>query len=297
MTDRIDLDELSGTDEEETETGNRGDWLWREAGESDDAGGPTPGGAERTPGADGPTPEGSGPTPEAGPIADGEVEEKEDGDKNAATAGTAGRAVPHVPRSNRDRPAGVPESSGGSGAGSRSSGASTDAGGTADVEESPRETGEERAERDTLGETGPHGGGIDDMTLAFSYRAARRLADPGAAVADASSWADWIGVVGDVPAYAINRFQREHVVDVDFFNGSGTGPGERLAEIGPHSMFYAERMVLVGLPGEDEPVAERAGWEFVPLSEAAEGAGWELRDPEGAEAERERAEREKAEEG
>ena len=37
MTDRIDLDELAGTDEEEPETGNRGDWLWRgdEAGDED----------------------------------------------------------------------------------------------------------------------------------------------------------------------------------------------------------------------------------------------------------------------
>ena len=37
MTDRIDLDELAGTDEEEPETGNRGDWLWRgdEAGDEE----------------------------------------------------------------------------------------------------------------------------------------------------------------------------------------------------------------------------------------------------------------------
>jgi hypothetical protein len=36
-------------------------------------------------------------------------------------------------------------------------------------------------------------------------------------------------------------------------------------------------MVVVGVPGE-EGVAERADWEFVPLPEAAEGAGWTLRD-------------------
>jgi hypothetical protein len=277
MTDRIDLDELTGTEEEgETETGNRGDWLWRE----EDGPAPAPdtgaeaGGDPSTAETEAPDPEPAGTGVGAGTAPDTDAEP----DSESVSGRTASDAVPHVPRSNRDRPAGVPESSGGAGAGSGSGGAPE----SADAGHREEHTAEGRAERDTLGETGPHGGGIDDMTLAFTYRAMRRLADPAAAVADASSWADWIGIVGDVPAHVINKFQRDHVIDADFFNGSGTGPGERLAEIGPHSMFYAERMALVGLPGEDEPVAERADWEFVPLSEAAEGAGWELRDPDGA---------------
>jgi hypothetical protein len=271
MTDRIDLDELTGTDEEETETGNRGDWLWR----GDEAGDVEPTAPEEASSAvaDATTDEaGTGPGTDATSTADvADAADAASGSRSGSDVG-ADEAVPHVPRSNRDRPAGVPESSGGAGAGSsprERSGDGGDDGASA-----------ERTERDTLGETGPHGGGVDDMTMALTYRAARRLADPAAAVADASSWVDWIGIVGDVPAHVINKFQREHVVDADFFNGSGTGPGERLAEIGPHSMFYAERMVVVGVPGEDEPVAEAADWEFVPLPEAAEGAGWALRDPD-----------------
>jgi hypothetical protein len=256
MTDRIDLDELAESDDEGAESGNRGDWLWREDGDEDEDG-------------DVPDPDASGTgTADADATTPDDADAEPEAVSRDAT-GNASGAVPHVPRSNRDRPAGVPASAGGAGAGARSSG-----------NEGDGEPADERAERDTLGETGPHGGGVDDMTLAFTYRAARRLADPAGAVADASSWADWIGIVGDVPAHVINKFQREHVIDADFFNGSGTGPGERLAEIGPHSMFYAERMALVGVPGEDEPVAERAGWEFVPLPEAAEGTGWELRDPD-----------------
>jgi hypothetical protein len=268
MTDRIDLDELAETDDAAAESGNRGDWLWR-----DD---PTATEAGRTVDGD----EGADHDPDAArSAADADAATPEDGSRSGAgsgtgadsTAGGTGDAVPHVPRSNRDRPAGVPESGGGAGAGAGT-------GSRSDREpDRGHGTAGERAERDTLGETGPHGGGVDDMTLAFTYRAARRLADPGAAVADAATWADWIGIVGDVPAHAINKFQREHAVDADFFNGSGTGPGERLADIGPHSMFYAERMVVVGVPGE-EGVAERADWEFVPLPEAAEGAGWTLRD-------------------
>ncbi|MFC7177771.1 DUF7124 domain-containing protein [Halosegnis marinus] len=122
--------------------------------------------------------------------------------------------------------------------------------------------------------SGPHGGDADEMTLAFTYRAAKALADPAAATTDAARWSDWVGIVGDVPTHVLNKFQREHVIDLDFFNGSGTRPTERLAEIGPSSMFYAERMVLVGLA--DEAGMEPEGWEFRPLEEAAEKAGWAL---------------------
>lgn len=181
---------------------------------------------------------------------------------DSASAGaypaTAGDRTPHVPHENRDRPVGVPEDGGG--AGGAPAGARGD-----DAADAPRPAG-----------GGPHGGGVDDVTMALTYEAARRLASPRRVFASAADWCDWIGVVGDVPAHVVQKFQRDAGVDADFFNGSGTGPGERLAEIDRNSMFYAERMVVVGLEGEDEPVAETAGWEFVPLSEAAEAAEWDL---------------------
>ena len=115
-----------------------------------------------------------------------------------------------------------------------------------------------------------------DMTMAFSYRAIRRLANVHAALADAENWTDYLGIVGDVDATVINKYQRDNVLDLDFFNGSGTGPAERLAAVGPNSMFYAERMVLVGVDEREQAWAEEADWEFTPLSTAAEEAGWEL---------------------
>jgi hypothetical protein len=130
----------------------------------------------------------------------------------------------------------------------------------------------------TTDASGPHGGGVDEMTLAFTYNAITRLSQLHGALADANEWTDWIGLVGDVEAYVINKFQRDNHLDLDFFNGSGTGPGERLAAIDEHSMFYAERMVVVGVAGEDESVAEEAGWEFVPLEDAAAKAGWDVDD-------------------
>ena len=270
MTERIDLDELADASDEAGERPNRGDWLWREEGDP----------AEE-------------PPPEPGSDADGDsvadaderapAEGTDAGEDADAPDGTAGsrtdRAIPHVPRANKDKPVGIPVDGGGAGGGRSqrgSSGAGSRAEETDEVDravgaEGPAESGEPAA-------SGPHGGDADDMTMALTYEAATRLAHPAAAFADAAGWADWVGIVGDVGAPAINKFQRDHGVDVDFFNGSGDGPGERLAEIDRRSMFYAERMVVVGVEGRDEPVARVADWEFVPLATAAAKAGWELRE-------------------
>jgi hypothetical protein len=163
--------------------------------------------------------------------------------------------VPRVPREKEDKPAGVPADRGGSGAGAAVSGD--------DAENARPMAG------------GPHGGGVDDMTMALTYEAVSRLADPQLVVAAAREWADWVGIVGEVSAPVITKFQREHGIDADFFNGTGTGPAERLADIGTTSMFYAERMVVVGTPDEAW-IAEEAGWEFVPLKNAGEKADWDL---------------------
>jgi hypothetical protein len=164
-----------------------------------------------------------------------------------------GDRIPHVPYESSDSPAGIPKERGGSGGG---------AGPADDRAEAPEASG-------------PHGGGVDDMATAYTYEAVQRMADPRVALAETNEFSDWVGLVGDVPAHAINSFLREHQLDIDFFNGSGDGPAERLAAIDEHSMFYAERMVVVGTGGE-EWMAEDADWEFVALEEAAESAGWSL---------------------
>lgn len=165
------------------------------------------------------------------------------------------RATPRVPRSNDDAPVGIPVERGGAGSGQ------TDAG--------------DRPGEGDDAPTGHHGGGPADMTMALTYRAARRLTNLPAALADAEGWTDYVGLVGDVESHVLQTFQREERVDVDFFNGSGTGPAERLASVDERSMFYADRMAVVGVDDE-EWIAEESGWEFVPLAEAAENAGWEL---------------------
>ncbi|WP_049914502.1 DUF7124 domain-containing protein [Haloterrigena salina] len=267
MTDRIDLDDLETGTEEEEESGNRGDWLWRDDGATEPADEPDSPAAGTTEG-----------TTDADPAT-------ETGDDGAETDGPDRTPAPHVPKTDESTPVGIPTEGSGSSGGASSGSTGTTAGASDRGTESMRPMGASPSEASNAADaaepaSGPHGGGADEMTTAITYGALRRLEHPAAVVADATGWSDWVGIVGDVPAHVIQKFQRDRGIDVDFFNGTGTGPGERLAAIDRNSMFYADRMVVVGLAGEDEPIAEAADWEFVPLETAAEKADWKLADAE-----------------
>ena len=249
MTDSIDLDEIeTGDDSEEGSEPepNRGDWFWRGEGDPEAE-------TEVTTGTEAETGRTS-----ASKSASGSSSAGDDVDVEGSAA------VPHVPHQNKDKPVGMPTNQGGAGGTSARAAAEAEA-------EANAHADSDSAHQEA---SGPHGGGVDDLTMAFTYRAAKRLADPAFVFAGAA-WADWIGIVGDVDAHVINKFQRENGIDADFFNGSGTGPSERLGEITEMSMFFADRMVVVGCEDE-EWIAEESGWEFVPFETAAEKAGWDF---------------------
>ncbi|MFC6717782.1 hypothetical protein ACFQGT_09090 [Natrialbaceae archaeon GCM10025810] len=282
MTDRIDLDDLEvSTDDDPADEPNAGDWFWRGEGDPSDE----PDSGRSNP----PSPrnsttasaEGGGACysseSDGGPSSSG-AERTIDGSDPADPTATP---APHVPHANRNKPVGIPTESGGAGTGTGASrprsrtASGTD--GTAASDESPEESGRATGPRPAgSAADGTHGGGVDEMTLAFTYRAARRLKNPAFVFSNANGWADWIGIVGDVETHVITKFQRERGVEADFFTGSGTAPSERLREIDRNSMFYAERMVVVGVDERDEAIAAEAGWEYVPLETAAEKADWTL---------------------
>ena len=291
MTERIDLDDIEAEEPDDGDETNEGDWLWRDESDeeapvstqsaadapvgpssagSDDAASPSDGSDAASPSIPSSDEGESADAGDAGTAASGPADTADASDSDAS-----GEArVPHVPRESHGSPAGIPKETGGAGAGAGSDSQGTEA--------ASNDAGGSGAEPPESAASGPHGGGVDDMATAFTYEALKRLSKPAAAVRDSKRWSDWIGIVGDVPAHVIGTFQREHGIDADFFNGTGTGPGERLADIDEHSMFYSERMVVVGVAGEEEAIAEEAGWEFVPLSDAAANAGWEVAvDPEG----------------
>ncbi|MFC6786469.1 DUF7124 domain-containing protein [Halobaculum halobium] len=271
MPDKIDLDDLDVQPDDDDERPNRGDWFW-----GDDSGGD----ADESIDADDVADDDAPSSPPAGPEAGGA-----DGDDGWRSGGARAEelgadepapaeydddldadlssSTPRVPYADDDKPVGIPRDGGGGG------------GVSADAREEETQAQPEA--------TGPHGEAKSEMTMALSYRAVRSLSNLHAALADAETWTDYVGIVGDVDAHVINKYQRDNRLDLDFFNGTGTGPGERLEEVGPNSMFYAERMVLVGVESAGERAwAERAGWEFVPLAEAAEASEWALDEPGGA---------------
>ncbi|PSQ13029.1 hypothetical protein BRC93_00415 [Halobacteriales archaeon QS_5_70_15] len=130
------------------------------------------------------------------------------------------------------------------------------------------------------------GAGSTDMTLAFELEALKRLQRPDEVFADARSWSEYVGVVSDKPTYVVTNFTRKNRIRQDFFSGP-RGKRESLENVG--RQFDTGRHVFVGTDTDDREVAEDVGWEYLPLEDAAEAAGWELGDPAG-EREREREE-------
>lgn len=116
-------------------------------------------------------------------------------------------------------------------------------------------------------------GGSSDMTLAFELEALQALADPNAVFNDARQWTQYVGVVSEKPTYVVTNFTRKERIRQDFFSGP-RGVAESLENV--KRQFDTDRHVFVGVGEEDQQIAEETGWEFLPLEQAAEAAGWEL---------------------
>jgi hypothetical protein len=113
------------------------------------------------------------------------------------------------------------------------------------------------------------------MTLAFDLEALQGLADPNAVFNDARQWTKYVGVVSDKPTYVVTNFTRKERIRQDFFSGP-RGVEESLENV--KQQFDTDRHVFVGANDDDRTVAEAADWEYLPVEEAAEAAGWELAD-------------------
>ncbi len=129
--------------------------------------------------------------------------------------------------------------------------------------------------------------GSGDMSLAFDLAALQELAEPDRVFTDARQWTEYVGVVSEKPTYVVTNFTRKHRIRQDFFSGP-RGREESLESV--KDQFDTARHVLVGTAEEDRELAERVGWEYLPVEDAAEAAGWELAadapEPEPAEDER-----------
>lgn len=121
--------------------------------------------------------------------------------------------------------------------------------------------------------------GGSNMTLAFELEALRELASPERVFQDARGWTEYVGVVSEEPTYVVTNFTREHRIRQDFFSGP-RGKEESLKSI--QEQFQTERHVFIGTTEADEALADRVGWEYLPLEEAAESAEWKIDAERGA---------------
>ncbi|PSP85784.1 hypothetical protein BRC96_00915 [Halobacteriales archaeon QS_6_64_34] len=124
-------------------------------------------------------------------------------------------------------------------------------------------------------------GGSGDMTLAFDLDALKELTYPDSVFTDARQWSEYVGVISEQPTYVVTNFTRKHRIRQDFFSGP-RGREESLVNV--KEQFDTDRHVFVGSGEADEALAETAGWEFLPVEQAAEAADWELGEPQAPEA-------------
>ena len=116
---------------------------------------------------------------------------------------------------------------------------------------------------------------LAEVTLLFSLGAARSLADPAGAFADARRWSAHVGVIAN-DTRAVEQFVSRHDVENDYrlrnWDKWGTMEEIRAATDTP-------RHVFVGTGRADQQIADATDWEYRPVREAATMAGWERRDP------------------
>jgi hypothetical protein len=118
-------------------------------------------------------------------------------------------------------------------------------------------------------------GGSGDMTLAFELDALEALADPTDVFSGTRRWTEYVGVISEQPTYVVTNFTRKNRIRQDFFSGP-RGRRESLENV--KGQFDTERHVFVGTNDEDRELAEDLDWEYLPVTEAAEAAGWTLGD-------------------
>lgn len=125
------------------------------------------------------------------------------------------------------------------------------------------------------------GGGSTDMTLAFELKALKQLANPEAVFSDARSWSEYVGVISEKPTYVVTNFTRKNRIRQDFFSGPRSRE-DSLENV--QAQFQTDRHVFIGVDDEDAALADEVGWEYLPLEDAAEAAGWVLDDEDESEA-------------
>lgn len=108
------------------------------------------------------------------------------------------------------------------------------------------------------------------MTLAVDREAVEALARPSEAIDGAREWSRYVGVVGD-DTDAVRATVDRYGLDQDFHLG-GLDAQSVLSRLKWEA--DTDRYVYIGTDERDRELAEYVNWEYLPVGEAAEAAGW-----------------------
>lgn len=112
----------------------------------------------------------------------------------------------------------------------------------------------------------------DIAVVVFGRPALATLADPAAAVADARTWSDRVGVF-DEDRERLRSFRESVGVEPDFVTGAA-GLQRSLGLLAQRTP--GNRYVFVGLDDGDRETVQGVGWEYLPVADAAPAAGWHI---------------------
>lgn len=110
------------------------------------------------------------------------------------------------------------------------------------------------------------------LTLVFAFPAFQKLANPRAVFDDARTWSRHVAVVGN-DHDAVEAYLARHDLEQDLALGDDD---KWLTLSGIRQATDTERHVMVGTTDDDRRAAEHTGWEYLPVTEAATKADWEL---------------------
>lgn len=123
----------------------------------------------------------------------------------------------------------------------------------------------------------PDAEGKASMTLAFHRTAIDDLAYPARAIDDARRWSRFVGIVGDDPD-AVQIDVDRYDLHQDFHLG-----GMETQSVLSRLKWEADtdRYVFIGTDERHRALADYVNWEYQPVAQAADAAGWPLSDRRG----------------
>lgn len=119
-------------------------------------------------------------------------------------------------------------------------------------------------------------GGKTAVALSFEG-VLTRLRHPQEVTDRIQEWADYLGVASERPQHEVNGYCAKREIHIDFFPGPSAGKLRTLERAKNEMGLGANKHVFIGSSKRDEVIAEKAGWSYLDVTDAARDGGWELK--------------------